>query len=487
MTTNEVYETSINKWNKRGGKGTISYDSSLSLFEPIKIILSKYFNKNPDKRVIVVVSSPSRIDEWATKLAQGFDYFNKIDSQLLQFISIDKIIVNKMTDVVDLVIFDQIDKFTEGERFNVLMQRYIKFKYVLGVTNIAYPDGDKFKLFEACPVIDRVTKVDVVTHGIVAGITEYNYPVTMSENDFTYYQDLNQFIKDTIEIFGDFDTVLKCYHGDPQMGVSADYYRNKLANEKGWNTDIDTSNEYWRNIDRYYNPNSIYERAKAFTDVLRKRQMLLWDNTAKIQAVIDIIHANIDKRILIINKRSEFARTIANAINSNVEVPNLVKDVIPASLFKVSEPLKGIGTMSDIVCVEYHPDVDSRPLIDPNTGDYVRIKSGNDKGKVKMFGSTSLNKIASERFREGKHTIVSTISSIPKEANFEIDLLIITSPECNTFNQLQYRASSLKFKDAINIVNVFLKDTKEQNKLTENQTLTTNKIIEILDINDIKL
>lgn len=487
MTTNEVYESSINKWNKRGGQGTLSYDSTLDLFEPIKIILNKYYAKNPNNKVIVVVANSSRIDEWATKLTKGFNYYDKLGSGLLQFLTIDSIIVNKRKDIVELAIFDQIDRFLESERLKVLKKYYIKFRYMLGVTNVAYPDGDKFGLFEVCPVIDRVTKIDVVTHGIMDGIVEYNYPVEMNDNDKVYYGELNQFITDTIQLFGDFDTVLRCYHGEVQAGISADYYRTKLAEEKGWSKDIDTSNEYWRNIDRYYNPNNIYERAKSFADVLRRRQQLLSDNPSKVDAIINVLKANPNKRVLIINKRSEFARQIANSINVAIENPHLVKDVVPGNLFKVAETLKGQGIMSDIVCVEYHPDVESQPLIDSDTGDYVRVKSGASKGTVKMFGSTSLNKMAVERFKEGKHTVVSTISSIPKEASFEMDFMIITSPECNTFSQLQYRASSLKFKDNVKIINIFLKDTKEQYKLTEKQSLTTNKIIEIIDVNDVKL
>jgi hypothetical protein len=487
MKANEVYLASIDKWAKRRGIGTISYDTSLDLFEPIKIVLLKYFAKNPNSKVIIVVANEQRIDIWSTKLLSASELFSKIGNGLLNFITIDKIIVDKFKGEVELLIFDQIDRFLEAERLEVVKQKYIKSKYILGVTNVAYPDNDKFNLYESCPIIDRVTKVDVITHGILDGAVEYNIGVNMLDNDLIYYNEINQYIKDTVELFGDFDTIMRCYHGDPNVGISADYYRQKLATEKGWETDMDLSNEYYKNLDRYYNPNSIYERAKAFTDVIKKRQILLSDNYAKINVIVNIIAKYKDSKVLIINKRAPFAKVVCNAINEVVESNNLKYDIVSGTLFKPAEKLVGKGSMSDLVCVEYHPDVESRPLIDPSIGDYVRIKSGKDAGKTKMYGATSLNKIANERFNEGYHNVISSISSIPKEANFEIDFIVITSPECNTFNQLQYRAANLKFKNNVKIINVFLNNTKEKEKLKEKQSLNTNKVIEIFDIKDLNL
>ena len=47
MDANDVYKSSIEKWKNSKGIGTISYDPNLDLFEPIKIVLGKYFSHNP--------------------------------------------------------------------------------------------------------------------------------------------------------------------------------------------------------------------------------------------------------------------------------------------------------------------------------------------------------------------------------------------------------------------------------------------------------
>lgn len=487
MTANEIYESSINAWSKNRGIGTISYDMSLNLFTPIKIILDKYYARNPNKKVVVILPDNARQDEWISKLITNFNHYDKIGNNLLQFLTADTIIVNNIKEEVELVIIDKIERFIIGNRPDIIKQKYIKFKYIVGLTNDPYPDGDGFLLSEFCPVIKRITKVDVVTHGINESTIEYNLPAVMNDNDKIMYNDYNKFIKDTIDLFGAFDTVLNCYHGDSRNGVSADYFRNQLAMDKGWSSDLDLSNEYYRSIDRYYNPNNLYERAKTFSDVIKSRQQLLSDNSAKIDVIIELLKNNKDKKVLIINKRSDFAREVCNAINANIKGVKLKQDLVKANLFSDTRQLTGDAFVNNAVCVEYHSDVESRPLLDPDTGDYVRIKSGKNAGSIKQFGATSLNKIANARFDDGYHNIISSVSAIPKEGTFEIDFIIITSPECNTLNQIQYRVALLKFKENVKIVNIYLKDTREHNKLQESQALTTNKIIEVDDVKSVIL
>lgn len=501
MNINDVYLNSINQWSKNKGIGTISFDQSLDLFEPTKLVLNKYFAHNPNRSVIIVVNNNDRINQWSSKLITGFNYPDKLGT-MLNFVTADDIISKNRKDSVELLIIDQIDRFTKGERINIIKQKYIKFKYILGLTNVAYPDGygnvtkdsngfsNDFVIYDNCPIVNRITKVDIITHGIMDGVVEYNVPVMMCKSDKLKYDEINQYIKDTIELFnGDFDLAMKCYMGDSKLGISADHFRNELAMEKGWSSNMDVSSEYFAAIDRYYNPNSIYERAKTLMGIIKERQVLLSDNKAKINTILELISNNKDKKILIISKRSVFAKLVCDSINSEIENVTLKKDIIHGNLFKPATELRGTGygVRSNAQCVEYHPDIESQPLIDPASGDYIRVKSGNNAGKVKMFGAASLCKIANQRYEEDFHNVVSSVSSIPKEANFEIDAIIFTSPECNTYNQLQYRVARLKFKENVKIVNIYLKDTKESDKLREKQTLTTSKIFEVKDTKDVIL
>jgi hypothetical protein len=485
MTDTDVYNDSIEKWKHSRGIGTLSYDSTLDLFEPTKVVLNKFFDANPSKKVIVAIPDVERKNEWSTKLLTGFKHYDKLGNNLLQFLTADHIISYNMQEAVDLIIFDKIDKFIKGTRVDIIKQKFVKFKYILGLTNEPFPDADGFVLSEFCPVINKVTKVDVITHSIAGSTVEYNFGLNLSEKDAAIYKDYTQFIKDTVELLGDFDMILRCYHGDSREGISADHYRNKVAFEHGWNTDLDLSSEYFQNIDRYYNPNAIYERAKTFNDIIKKRQVLVYDNIAKLDAIVKLVEVHKDKKILIINKRSAFAKDVCQSINNSITNPNLKKEAFTRSLFSIGR--KGAAIESNAQCVEYHPDVESRPLIDPNTGDYMKVKSGKTKGSIKTFGVTSLNKIANERFNEGFHNTISSTSSIPKEGEFEIDVIFITSPECNSFQQIQYRISSLKFKEGIKIVNIYIKGTKEESTLKEKQSLTNNKIIEVTTANDVIL
>jgi hypothetical protein len=323
-----------------------------------------------------------------------------------------------------------------------------------------------------------LTKVDIVTHGLLDGVVEYNIKVDITEKDKALLEEYNEFIQSTIEIFdGSFGLINLCYRGNPDQGISADHYRQELAASKNWSIDIDLSSPYFANLNRYYNPNALYERAKLFYDIIRKRQELLSDNDSKLNAILKIIEQNKDKKILIINKRSAFARKVADTINTKITSEHLKSDVAQPTLFSSNNT--GFTLQPSSICVEYHPDVESRPLIDIETNDYFRYKSGANAGKVKQFGVTSLNRIANERFNEGYHTVMSSSNAIPKEAELTIDFILITSSECDTLNQFQYRVNRLMFNDNIKILNLYLSDTKELDKFREKQSLTRNKIVDI--------
>jgi len=486
MKAETVYKNSITKWGNNNGIGTISYDSSLDLFTPIKEILNLFFADNINNNVIIVTANNARLDEWASALLTNFNYIDKLGDGLL-IITMDSIIFNRREYTTGLVIFDQIDRFYNGIKLEVVKGKYITSKFKLGVTNSPDPDHDTFGIYDACPVIDRVTKLDVITHSIVQNNVEFNIPVELSTQDRNLYNEFTSFIRDTIELFGSFDTVIKCYTGDGKAGISADYFRNELATSKGWSVDIDTSNAYYANIDRYFNPNALYERAKSFTDVIRKRNNLLANNNAKIETILQIINKYKDKKILIINKTGIFARIVSSTINEHIKNNNLLQDIPTKTLFsnidyKVNEK-KGFTIDSSALCVEYHPDIESRPLIDIDTNDYIRYKSGAKQGTVKIFGSKSLNRIANERFTKGYHNVISSTNAIPKDANLEIDFIIITSPECDTLNTFQYRVHRLSFIKNVKILNLFLSNTKEVSKLKHKQALTNNNVVLVNNIN----
>ena len=482
MDIKDVYKNSIIKWGNNKGIGTVSYDSALDLFIPIKEVLNKFFAHNNFNTAIIVVPNNARMDEWTTKLVKDFNHIEKIGSDALMFLTADNIIFNKIKLTTDLLIFDQIDKFYNGERLEIVKGKYITTKFKLGVTNSPDPDQDTFGLYDACPVIDRVTKVDIVTHGILDNTVEFNIPSKLNDSDAVMYKEYGTFIADTIEIFGNFDNVMKCYMGDTKMGISADHFRIEIATSKGWHKDIDTSTTYYANIDRYFNPNSLYERAKSFTEVIRKRKNLLNNNFSKIDIVLDIIEKYKDKKILIINKAPVFARTLSEAINDKIENDNLKFDKPQGTLFKPVEKNKGFTITDNFICIEYHNDVKSRPLIDIDTNDFIRYKSGIKAGTIKTFGAKSLNNIANDRFNKGYHNVMSSVNAIPKDADLEIDFIIITSPECDTINTFQYRVHRLSFKENIKIVNIYLKNTKEDKKLRDKQSLNKNKIINVTNI-----
>ena len=492
MTPEEIYKESIERWKNHRGIGTISYSKDLNLFVPIKIILNKYYNKNPNDKVIVVVPTSKDRDEFANSLVDGFEHYDKLGKDLLKFYTSDYIIANNVVGKVDLIIFYKIDRYSEGKKSDILAGKYISFKYCFGATNVPNPDNAGFNVYKHCQLLHRISKIDVITHGVIDGIVEYNIPVDFYEDDRERYDELSTFISDTLEMFdGDFELIMKCYKGDFKSGIAGDHFRNQLAISKGWNKDLDLTLKIYQDIDRYYNPNSIYERSKAFYDAIRTRNNLLVDNPAKLDSILSIVEKYKDKKILIVSKRSEFASRIANVINERIDGNDVIRKDKPVNLnlFSVNEKKEPLDsyTIQSNLAVEYHPDVESRPLIDPDTNDYVRIKSGSNKGSVKKFGATSLNKIANERFNNGYHNVISANNAMPKEGAFTIDFIVITSPECDTLKNYQHRLASLDFKENVRIVNLYTLKSKESKQLENKQSLTKNKIVTLNNVSELNL
>ena len=77
-------------------------------------------------------------------------------------------------------------------------------------------------------------------------------------------------------------------------------------------------------------------------------------------------------------------------INNKIKVDTLKKDAMPRNLF--SQDKEGFAIQPSFFCVEYHPDVESRPVIDIETNDFIRYKSVFYCFFICM-GSSSISKI----------------------------------------------------------------------------------------------
>ena len=463
----QIYQTSLQRWRECRGKGTISYDSYLDLTKPAVYIINKYLEANPNDHIVIIVPNTTRANIWQVNISVGMKNPETFNAQV-RILHIDEILQQHIKDEVELLIVDFIELYTDHYREEVLKGTYIKFKYCMGLTHSVMPEKQHFVAYDNFGVIHKVTKLDLITSGLLSNVQEFMIGADMDTEDRGTYEMYTQFINDTFEMYGDFTLINSCYIGDPKSGISPDTFRQQLARERGWSKELDLDNQYNLSIDRYFAPANIYERCKTCIEYFQERKRLMSDNDAKIGTVIDLLRNHRDKKVLIINKRSDFATKLTNAINKEFGNKDDNKPASNLPLVINDGILMSYRTNHPSVAVEYHLDIASRPMKDPNTGQLMKIKSGENKGQVKQLGAKSISNINLEQFNNDPHGVLCTNNTLIKDLQTTIDFIIVTSVFCNPVEMQQYRVKRLDFIGNPTIINVYLNDTKESSTLNAN-------------------
>lgn len=285
-------------------------------------------------------------------------------------------------------------------------------------------------------------------------VEETHIPITISDEDKEQSDKYDKYISSSMSIFGSFENADKCRIGDAVLNISAGEFRYNLAKENGWSETLDTNIEFNKNIDEIYNPNSLFERANTLYNIIRERSNLLTDNNAKIPAIIDIINKHKDKKILIVSKRGEFANLIANYINENTEY----------------------------LCGEYHDCIPEQYIKDEN-GEYIAYKSGENKGKRKLFKSKALSTMCLNRFNSSDKSFAINLLSIKNSSDIKlktaIDIVIFTSSVCYSPNDFISRYSNIEFNsNPLISYMIYCNNTIESNKINERLLTNNVKLIE---------
>ena len=180
----------------------------------------------------------------------------------------------------------------------------------------------------------------------------------------------------------------------------------------------------------------------------------LTDNTAKLPEIVNIIRKHPNDKIIIVSKRGEFANIVANYINDNTE----------------------------LLCGEYHDCIPEQYLKDEN-GKTIVYKSGENKGKPKLFKSKYLSTTSLNRFnssdKELEINLLSIKNSSDNELKTAINVVIFTSSVCSTPNEFINRFDGIDFKDNVLYTYVlYCANSAESVKINLRQLTNNVKLIE---------
>ena len=448
-----IINTAIEQWRNAKGIGTAFVPAIINPDAILLLLLQKMCNKTYIPGILILVNNfneRTNIIEFLTN--QESESNNKefkalIEKRVIKILTINYIENNIYNFDANLIILyrpEEISKklvsILNKPRYNfVILTKYIKDD---AIRNSLYSIAPLLTIFNNEEIARVRTSTPVEEMYVLLDITDEN--ILKQLNYYTEY------ITTSINIFGSFDILKQARMGNPKLNLSANAICDNIARENGWNERLDMTIEYNQEIDKLYNPINLRDRAGYTYEYIRNRIELLANYEPKLEKVAEIVINNLDKKILIINKKAEFATKVADYINKTYG-----KDIVKA----VHEKLEPIT------------DIDEN-------GQYICYKSGINKGKPRTLGVVSQRNKYVTMFNSNQITALSVSNSPDKDLSIAIDIVIITSPFCSSIEDYIYRLSNIYFNNnKIKLITISTVGTTEFKSLLSKPVTSTHIIL----------
>lgn len=444
----EIFENAINHWRDEKGIGTAIIPHPLNDKLMVLGVLQRIYARSPTTNSVVITNSFSErqsIIEFITQQEESEEnneeFRNLISSGKLKVFTDNYIKTCKIYNYPLLCIWYRPDSACQE-----VLDYVSRCKFRLIVMNKLITNyEDISKIYQIAPLLSDFQQAEIEAIRLSTPVEEIQLGVDITTNSeitklLKYY---DEYITTSISIFGSFDIIQQANVGNQQLNISSTQICYQIAQENGWNEHLDMSVEFNIEIDKLYNPNNLKERASKTYEIIRERSKLLSDFDGKLDVILDIVRENQDKKILIINKRGEFANKVTEFLNT----------------FSETE-----------ICANYHDKVDSIPAITLD-GKPIYYKSGPRKGERRMMASQAQKTFNVERFNLDLINVLSTNNAPDKDLAIDVDVIIITSPMCEEIKSYMYRLSKIYFRSKyIKLYSLYCKNTSEQ-KLIEKKSL----------------
>ena len=453
-TAGELFEDAILHWRDCKGIGSAIIPPPLNDKIMVLGVLQRVYARSPSIETCIITGMfKERIEliEFITQQEEeenNKEFKELINSKKLKVLSID-FIKNSRFNLKPFVCI----VYHTDEIFDNLIKLLSMAKFKLVVLNKLIPSSeDMSKLYSVCSLLDdfKQNEIDEIrTSTPVEDIwVDVEIPADTEADKLLRYYD--EYITTSLNIFGSFEIMQQCRLGNATLNISATQICNQIAEENGWNPHLDMGIEINVEIDKLYNPSNIRDRATQTYEIIRNRSQLLSDYEGKLDAILNIVEENKDSKILIINKRGEFASKVTDYINNMSET---------------------------IICGNYHDKVEPIPAIDFQ-GRPLYYKSGPKKGERRYMGAQAQKTANEELFNLGKLNILSTNAAPDKSLCIAVDVIIITSPQCEDVKSYIYRLSNVSYpKGNIKLYSIFIKNSLEQQKLQSKPISETHTIV----------
>lgn len=458
MTEEQVYLNAVDVWRLNKGIGTFVIPAPFDALRSLLYILPQLYNKSPTTSVVIIVkdfADRSSIESYLTTLNNEVwnnSFRTVIHNGSLRILTTEYAAehINDYSPLLTIIYNPSIFHFVhiamiEKSKFNlVILNKLLDNKTMDDFYTVAPSIGNFSQ-----NVIDEVRTNRPVKECLV-GLTIT--PDTELDKEMNYY---NREISTALAIFGNFNNIKYARLGNSATNCSSMMICDAIARTNGWDNHLDMSSEFNRDIDKLYSPSAIKERADSIYNIIRERSTKLASSKDKLSYILDIVNDNLDKNILIINKYGEFANLVTDYLNDK---------------------------FGKRICANCHDKVDNVPAVD-DYGNPILIKSGPKKGQHKLLGVIAQKKLAQNLMNSHKINVISCGASPDKSLDVDIDLVIITSPLCNTIESYFYRLSKVHFSNEVLLYTLFYRSTLEEKKLEDRSVPANHTIINDFDRN----
>ena len=456
-----IFENAINHWRDEKGIGTAIIPAPLNDKLMVLGVLQRIYARSPTVKSVIITNSFSErqnITEFLTQqenAEENNEEFKTLITSGKIKVFTDRFIKSYNVQTYPFLCF----WYRPDGACKEILDYVSKCKFKLVVLNKFLSNYDDVaKLYQVAPLLKDFQQAEVEAIRLSTPVEEtqigVNIPADSKVYELLKYYD--EYVSTSLNIFGSFDIMQQANTGNQQLNISSTQICYQIAQENGWNEHLDMNIEFNLEIDRLYNPNNLKERVSKTYEIIRERSKLLSDFEGKLDVILDIVRENKDKKILIINKRGDFASKVTDFLND----------------------------LSDtIICGNYHDKVDNIPAV-TFTGQPVYYKSGARKGERKMMGAKAQKTLNVERFNKDLIHVLSTNNSPDKDLAIDVDVVIITSPMCEDIKSYMYRLSKIYFRSKlIKLYSLYCLNTKEQ-QMIEKKTISDNHNVKNSNANE---
>jgi len=399
-------------------------------------IANAYMFKNPGKSVVVIVPSIAVKLMWEKEVEE-----QKSENHITIATSYQTLSINGYLRI-GLLIVDECHKFISPETYRLINGDIVKYDKIIMLTGTLPHKDLLYKLTSIVPIIDTITEKEAIANNWVSNYVEYNIALELTDNEKERYV---KYTKDMSLLFAKYKSVYKFItYANAQLFdneftllysitrgfknkiigyIHSDLIKQAISNKMNCNSD---ANALW-SIDVITND------GKLFTKSVNNRNTIMAASNLKLKAVLYILN-KLKLKTVIFSESVGLADRIADEYNK---------------LF----PNKAIS---------YHSKIESKPLIDYNTGDFYRYKGGLKAGEPKVFSKDKQLEYIIAAFDAGFIDVISAVKALDEGITIPgVESIITTS---GSMNPIQYDQRTARGKTYVNedkvakIYNIFFDD-----------------------------